>query len=99
MYGVEFFVERGQMGGMLDIAAAVLIGNMFTALFIWGMIQFSRYDYQAPWPAYGAALAPILFAVICVVSWEIKTTGGLPPPFDALAPRPVDAQHQAQPAG
>lgn len=65
---------------MLDFAAAVFLGNLMTASFVWGFLQFNKHDYQAPWLAYAGCLMPIGFALLCVLATE-----GLPPQFDALA--------------
>jgi len=60
--------------------ASVLLANLLTLSFVWGCVQFHRYDYKAPWIAYAAFLFPVFFLVAGFVATE-----GLPPQFDALA--------------
>lgn len=67
---------------LYDFAAAVFIGNVLTAWFLWGLWQFHKHDYRAAWPAYGAVLFPLGIAVISMV-----LTGQSTPQFDALALR------------
>ena len=53
---------------------------MLTLAFAWGLVQFHRHDYNAPWSAYSAVLMPIIYFAI-----SLATTEGLPPQFDAIA--------------
>lgn len=55
---------------MLDFAAAVFLGNVLTACFVWAVVQFNRHDYRAPWLAYAAFLLPLGFALISVLLTE-----------------------------
>lgn len=65
----------------LDFAIAVFIGNAMTLWFGWGLFQFHRHDYRAPWSAYGAVLVPVFIGL-----GTLFVTGPLPPHLDALAP-------------
>lgn len=67
---------------MLDFAFAVFAGNLITLAFVWGCVQFHRHDYRAPWTAYVATLLPMLLLGLAII-----VTEGLPPQFDAIAPR------------
>ena len=45
---------------IIDTAAAVLIGNMLTVLFVWGAYHaFTRKEEDIPWSAYGAMILPV----------------------------------------
>ena len=66
---------------MVDVAAAVLAGNLFTAMFLWGVYQFHKYEHQAPLLAYGCCLMPLALVILSVLSTE-----PLPPHLDALKP-------------
>lgn len=62
------------------LAAEVFFGNLMTLSVVWGMVQFGKHDYKAPWLAYAATLMPITLFVLSLIA-----TGNLPPQFDALA--------------
>ena len=62
-----------------NVASAVFLGNALTVIFLWGCVQFHRYDYKAPWLAYSAFLMPILIFIASMI-----TSGLVPPQFDAL---------------
>lgn len=68
--------------GFLDVAFAVFAGNLITLCVVWACVQFHRYDYRAPWVAYGAFLLPMLMLIVTILLTE-----GLPPHLDALAPQ------------
>lgn len=65
-----------------NIIAAVFAGNVLAVGFVWGMLQFHKHDYRAPWLAYSAVLMPLMF---CLLVWI--ATDGLPHQFDALVSR------------
>ncbi len=65
-----------------DFIAAVAAGNLLTLCVVWGMRQFDKHDEAAPWTAYGAVIIPVLYILAALVLNE-----GLPPHFDALAPK------------
>lgn len=67
---------------MHDLASSVMMGNLLSLAFVWGIIQFNRHDYRASWLAYAAVAMPVLYMMGSLVITE-----GLPPPFDALALR------------
>lgn len=67
---------------LLQSAIAVMIGNILTLCFIWGMVQFHRHDYKAPWLAYAAVTFPLFFAL---VAWI--TVQGPPEMLSAIALR------------
>jgi hypothetical protein len=54
--------------GMFQIAAAVFLGNVLTLSVVWAMVQFHRYDYRAPWLAYGAFLMPLGLLALAVLT-------------------------------
>jgi hypothetical protein len=56
--------------GMLDLAAAVFLGNALTLSVVWACVQFHRHDYRAPWLAYGAFLLPMGFLALSVLTEE-----------------------------
>ena len=60
---------------MLDFAAAIFFGNALTLCFVWGMVQFYRHDFKAPWVAYAAVMFPMLF----LAASAYLTEGRLPP--------------------
>lgn len=62
--------------------ADVMLGNILTISIVWGMFQFQRHDYKAPWLAYAACVIPVLMLLASFVA-----TGNLPPQLDALALR------------
>lgn len=64
------------------IAVGVFLGNVMFASVSWGLWQFHKHDYEAPWLAYSAVLIPLAFIGLVLVS-----TGSLPPQLDALAPQ------------
>lgn len=66
---------------MANVAAAVLAGNLLTVMFLWGAWQFHKYDYKAPWLAYGCCLFPLALVILSLLSTE-----PLPPHLDALKP-------------
>lgn len=63
-----------------DLWADVFLGNVLTLSFLWGFVQFHRFDYKAPWLAYTAVLMPLGFFLLSVISTE-----PMPPWLDALA--------------
>lgn len=65
----------------MDAAAFQFFGNTLTLCFVWGLFQFHRHDYRAPWLAYTAVLFPLGFLAISVLLTE-----PLPPHLDAIAP-------------
>lgn len=65
---------------ILDLAAAVFIGNCLTAAFVWAVIQFNKHDENAPWFVYAAFIFPVLFALV-----SLYLTGLTPPHLDAIA--------------
>lgn len=65
-----------------DLIAAVFAGNVLAVAFVWGMAQFHKHDYKAPWLAFAATLMPLILVVLSLISTE-----GLPPQFDALVLR------------
>ena len=44
-----------------DLAAAVFAGNVMTLALFWGMVQFHKKDYKAPWLAYAGVAMPLLY--------------------------------------
>lgn len=67
---------------MVDLAIAVLMGNILTLAFAWAMFQFHKHDYNAPWWAYAWVVIPILLIISSIILNE-----GLPPQLDALKPQ------------
>ena len=78
---------------MVDIAAAIFLGNVLTLAFAWALFQFHKHDYRAPWAAYGWFFLPLVVLVIVAVSTE-----KLPPHFDALVPQQSAETRQTPPA-
>jgi hypothetical protein len=66
------------------LITAVFTGNVLTACFVWGLVQFNKYERHAdaPWMVFAAVGFPVVFCLLTFVSIE-----GLPPHFDALAVR------------
>jgi hypothetical protein len=79
------FVAKLRLGAylppmdILDIAAAIFIGNALSFVFAWGAWNFHKHDEAAPFMAYFAFLFPIAFALV-----SLYLTGLTPPQFDAL---------------
>lgn len=71
-----------EIQGMDTLIAAVFIGNILAAAFVWGMARAARYktDSEIPWLVYAALILPVLFVLGALVTAE-----GLPPPLAALA--------------
>lgn len=67
---------------MLDVAAAVFLGNVLTLSCAWGFLQFHRHDYNAPWMAYWAVILPVLF-----LAGSVYLTAEPSPLLYALSPR------------
>jgi hypothetical protein len=84
---IDFWGEDSHLAGMTAIIAGVFVGNVLTVCFVAAIIQFQRHDYRAPWVAYAGFLMPLAFAAAVLASTE-----GLPPQFDAVAPRQSVAQ-------
>jgi hypothetical protein len=81
---LDYCVRIADIGGMglHDFIAAIFAGNLLAVGFVWGIVQFNRHDYKAPWLAYAATLMPLLYFAA-----SLYATEGLPPHLDALAPQ------------
>lgn len=67
------------------LVGQVFLGNVLTISFVWGLIQFQKHDYKAPWLAYAGVLIPAFYFV---TSWfPTVPIEHLPPQFDALVTR------------
>lgn len=78
--------------GMNDIIAALFTANVMTLWFAWGLFQLHKKDMRAPWYAFVAVIAPMLF-----VAASVYLNEGLPPQFDALDSQQSAASHPSQP--
>lgn len=65
---------------MLDLAAAVFIGNMLTALFLYGLMTASK-SGKMTFGLFACCAFPLLFAL-----FSIYPIAGPPPWLDALLP-------------
>lgn len=67
---------------MVDFIAAILGGNILTAMFVYGAVNFTKKEKQGEWSWFdwGMIAFPIGFLVLALVSTE-----GLPPFLDAVA--------------
>lgn len=69
---------------LFDLTAAILAGNMLTAMFVYGAIQFTKREQRGEWSwAYWGMIA----FPIGVVLLAMFATGQVPPFLDAIAAR------------
>lgn len=67
------------------LVGQVFLGNVLTICFVWGMMQFKKHDYKAPWLAYAGVVFPVFYFL---TSWlPTVPIEHLPPQFDALVTR------------
>jgi len=53
---------------LMDIAGGVLVGNLLTVWFVWGVYHFAkRTEEDVPWIAYGSVLAPLGIAILSLI--------------------------------
>lgn len=65
---------------MIDAVAAVILGNMFTLMVVFGAREIDRKGVNAPWIAYLMAILPILLVIVTMLS-----SGYSLPWLDAIA--------------
>ena len=60
----------------MSVITSIFLANIASVFFFWGLFQFHRKDFRAPWSAYAAVLVP-LFAIAITAA----LSGDLPVPL------------------